>query len=132
MPSPDQIEKEIDHVFFNLLGLDQEDEEDSIFVRVLRYIASKQRIDGTSLFPCEDFRSTCFNLHMRLFVEVRSLQFYLKHLQEKGFFYSMIVSTILPSMSQTSESFSTTRIPFGTLVVEWTLNPSHRLQESSF
>ena len=56
MPSPNQTENEMDHIFIKLFELDLEDEkdsneEDSIFMTVLNDIASKHGIDAIALFP---------------------------------------------------------------------------------
>ena len=96
MPYPNQIEKEIDHMFFNLLELNPEDEEGLIFMSVLSVIASKYGTCTIDLFPYEDFRSKGLNLPIRLAVNVKSFQFYLKYLQEKGCCQSMVVSTTRP------------------------------------
>ena len=72
----------MNHLFFNLLELHPEDEEESIFMRFLRDIASKQGTDSIVIFPSEDLRITGLNLPIRLVVEVKSIQFCLKHLQE--------------------------------------------------
>ena len=50
MHSPNQIEKEMSHLFFNLLELDPEDKEDSIFMSVLSDIVSKYEINAIALF----------------------------------------------------------------------------------
>ena len=78
MTSPTQIEKE--NTFFNLLELDLEDEEDSIFMSVLSDIASKRGMDTTAFFPSEDLRSTILNLPTFLVVKAKSLHLHLKHL----------------------------------------------------
>ena len=86
MPSPNQTEKETNHLFFNLIELDPEDEEDSIFMSVLNDITSKCGIGTIDLLPREDLHSTRLNLPDCLAVEVKSLQHYLKHFQEKLLF----------------------------------------------
>ena len=100
MPSPNQKEKEIDHIFFNLFELDLEYEEDSIFMIVLNDIASKHGTDATSILPHEDLRITGLNLPIHIAVEFKSLQFHLKNLKEKDCSQSIVVSTISPSMGQ--------------------------------
>ena len=74
------------HLFFNLFELDPEDEEDSILMSVLRKIVSKYGLCAIDLFPHGDIRRKGLKLPLRLAVEVKSLQFYLKHLKEKGSF----------------------------------------------
>ena len=54
MPSPDQTKKELDHIFFKLLWLDPEDEEDwneehLIFIKILSGMASKHGIEAIVL-----------------------------------------------------------------------------------
>ena len=51
MASPDQTEKETSRLFFKLLELDPEDQEESIFMSVLSDIASNHGTDAISLFP---------------------------------------------------------------------------------
>ena len=80
MHSPNQIEKEMNHLLFNLFELDPEDEEESIFISILRDIASKNGADCMALFPYKDLHITGLNLPIHLSVEVKSIQFYLKHL----------------------------------------------------
>ena len=79
------------HIFSNLFELDLEDkedskEEDSISMTFLSGIDTNHGIDSIVLLTCEDYRSTCLSLSIRLAVKVKSLQFYLKCLQEKGMF----------------------------------------------
>ena len=52
----------------------------------LRNIDSKHGMGTIALLPCKDLRITGFNLPIRLAVKVKSLQFYLKYLQEEGLF----------------------------------------------
>ena len=68
----------------------------------LRDISSNHGTDAIALLPHEDLRSTGLNIHILLTVEVKLLQFYLKHLQEEGihsiddsFDYSSIDESIL-------------------------------------
>ena len=49
MPSPNQIENEMNNLFFKLLELDLEDEEESILMSVLRDITSKHGVDTIAL-----------------------------------------------------------------------------------
>ena len=49
MPSPNQLEEEKDHIFFNLFELDPEDEEGSISMNVLSDIVSKHRLNAIYL-----------------------------------------------------------------------------------
>ena len=86
MPLPNQIEKEISHLFFNLLELDLEDEEESIFMSVVSDIDSKVGVEAIALLSCEDLRSIGTNLPFCLAVEFKSLQLHLHHLQEEVLF----------------------------------------------
>ena len=98
MPSTDQTKKELDHIFFNLFELDQEDEEDwneenLVFMSVLSDIASKHRTYDIALLSHEELRGIIakeskqdINLPHYLRGHVKSLQFCLKNLQEKGLF----------------------------------------------
>ena len=91
MPEPNQMEKEMDHIFFSLFETDLEDEKDSneedlTLMSILSEIDSKHGTDTMSLLLYEDLRSTGLNLPVRLSVKVKSFQFYLKHLKEKGLF----------------------------------------------
>ena len=56
MPSPNQIEKEMDHIFFKLFELDPEDEAKSIFTIILTIKLSKNKVGTMVLFPCEELR----------------------------------------------------------------------------
>ena len=57
MLSPDQIEKDRSHLFFSLIELDPEDEEESIFMSVLSNIASKHGINAIDIFLTKIFAS---------------------------------------------------------------------------
>ena len=83
MPSPNQVEKEMNHLFLNFLELDPEDEEWPIFMSVLRDIASKHGTFDMPILSHEDLRRMSANLPICLGVEVKSLQLHLKYLQEK-------------------------------------------------
>ena len=77
MPSLNQIEKEMDHVFFNIFELNLEDEEYSneeglIFMSVLSDIALKHGRYTIYLLPYEYLRSTGFNLPIYLAVKFKS------------------------------------------------------------
>ena len=76
----------MDYLFFDLFELDTENEEDSIFMGVLKDATSKHGMDSIALLEHEELRTTYLSIPIRLDVEVNSLQFYLKHLQEKGLF----------------------------------------------
>ena len=86
MPLSNQTEKKMNHIFFNLFELDLENEEDAIFIGVLNDATSKHGMDAIALLKCEELLSTCLSVHVRLDVEVNSLQLYLKHFQEKEMF----------------------------------------------
>ena len=66
MPSPNQKEKDMDHVFFNIFDLCLENEVDSIFMGVLNDIDSNHGTDTIDLFTREDIRSAGLNLSIRL------------------------------------------------------------------
>ena len=68
---PDQIEKEMNHLFFNLIELDPEDEEEWIFTSVLNDIASKRGSDDIALLYHEDLHSTGAIISLFLVVEVK-------------------------------------------------------------
>ena len=80
MPLSNQIKKETNHVFFSLLELDPEGKEESTFMSVLSDIASKHGTDVIDLSPYEETRSAGSSLPFYLVVEIKSLQFCLKHL----------------------------------------------------
>ena len=80
MPSPNQTGKEINHLFFNLLELYPEDEEESIFMGVLSKIASKHGMYLINILSYEDLRSIGTNFTFYLAAEVKSIQLHLKHL----------------------------------------------------
>ena len=87
MPSPNQTKKEMDHIFSNLLELDPEDEDDSMFIRILTKKLSKHGIGAMVLLPWKELcemldENLCF-CHLR---KIKSLPFYLKNFQEKGLF----------------------------------------------
>ena len=63
----------MDHIFFNLLELDPEIEEDSILMGVLNGMGLKHKMHVIALFLHEYLRSTCLNLPILLAVEVKSL-----------------------------------------------------------
>ena len=86
MPLPNKIEKEMDRIFIDLFELDTEDGEDSIFMWVLNDMVSMHGMDTIVLWPREDLHIRGLILLIHLAVEVKSLQFYLKHLQEKELF----------------------------------------------
>ena len=54
MPSPNQTKKKMDHIFFNLFELDPEDEDDSIFGRILIIKWSKDGTNDMVLLPCKE------------------------------------------------------------------------------
>ena len=91
MSSPNQIKKDTSRVFINLLQLDLDDEEESIFIRILRDMMLENGIEAIVLLSYEDLRNIKdqadkqgTGLPFYLVTEIKSLQFYLKHLQEKG------------------------------------------------
>ena len=102
MPSPDQKKKELDLIFFNLLWLDPEEEECwneeyLIFIKIISDMASKHRIEAIVLLSHEEIRKILSEIKAKaskqgtnsprcLSSDVRSLQIYLKTLQEKGLF----------------------------------------------
>ena len=104
MHSPNQIVKDMNHAFFDLIELDPEDEEEKMFMSVLCDTTSEHGTDAIALLSCEDLLSMDANLPFYLVEEVKSLQLYLKRLQEEGFYSIDDISTIRPSMSQPSES----------------------------
>ena len=58
-------------LFFSLLELDLEHEEESIFISVLSGIDSKHKTDAIDIFPYEDLRNTGASLPICLAVEVK-------------------------------------------------------------
>ena len=54
--STSYTKKEMDHIFFNLFGLDREEEEDSSFARILTRKWSKDGIDAMVLLPWKEIR----------------------------------------------------------------------------
>ena len=126
MPSPDQRNKELDHIFFNLFELDPLDEVDwnenhLIFMDVLSEMALKHGTCAIVLLSHEELREILHEIkakarkkHTHLTVclssDVRSLQLCLKNLQEKDCSHLMVVSTTLPSMSQILETVDTPKL----------------------
>ena len=58
---------------FNLIELDLEYEEESIFMSVLSNISSKRGMDAIALLIFENLRSTCASLPFYLGAKVKSL-----------------------------------------------------------
>ena len=61
MPSPDQVKKKLDSIFFNLFELDPWGEEDLneehlIFMKILSSMASKHGTNAIDLLSCEELR----------------------------------------------------------------------------
>ena len=73
MPSSNQIEKKMDHLFFSLFELDPENEEDSIFIGDWNEGKSNHGMDIIALLAHEEIRSTGLRFTIRLAVEVNSL-----------------------------------------------------------
>ena len=78
-------------IFFKLFQWDLEDKNESIFMSILRDVMSEDGTDVVVLLSREEFRSTksqtgkqAANLPSCLANGIKSLQFCLKHLQEKG------------------------------------------------
>ena len=104
IPSPNQIEKEMNHLFFKLIELDSADKEELTFMSFLNDLSSKYGIDSIALLSHEDLLSIGANLPLFLALEVKSIQLYLRQLQKQVFTQPMIVSTNRPSMILSSES----------------------------
>ena len=75
MTAPNQVDKEMSHLFFNLFELDPEDEQESFFMSVLIDISPKHEKHSTSLFSHEDLLMIGLNLPVHLGMEVKSIQF---------------------------------------------------------
>ena len=82
MPSSNQTEKEMSHLFFNIFELDPKDEKESIFMSILSDLASKHALDAIALLLHECLRRKGLNLPIRLAMEVKSIKFCLQQLQE--------------------------------------------------
>ena len=86
MPSPNQTEKQTSRLFFSLLKLEPEDEEESFFTIILSGIDLKHGLDAISLLPCEDIHITRENLPFYIVADDKSRQFHLNYFQEKGLY----------------------------------------------
>ena len=86
MSAPNQTEKYVSNVLINLFQLDLEDEEESIFMVTLIDTLSEDGTGAITLLHYEDIRNIGANFPFYLVVEVKSLHFYLNHLQEQGLY----------------------------------------------
>ena len=84
MTETNQTEKDAINALISLLQLDEEDEEESIFMIILRDTMSEDGADIIALFSYKDLRNTGARIPFYLVVEVKLLQFCLKYLQEQG------------------------------------------------
>ena len=71
MPVPNQIEECASNVLINIFLLDPEDEEESIFIIILRDTMSEDITDSTALLSCEDIHNSGVNLPFYLVTEVK-------------------------------------------------------------
>ena len=83
----------MDHMFFNFFELDQDDEKTQHFQASYQKKCLKDGEDAVVFLSFEELReikaqsdNQAKNLPTYLFSEMKLLQFYLKHLQEKGLF----------------------------------------------
>ena len=146
MPSPDQIKKELDHIFLNLFESDPWDEEDwnekhLIFMEILSEMALKHGIGAIVLLSHEELReilrevqakasdqgtSLCFYLSGK----VNQLQFHLKNLQEKRMF-SFDSSFDYSSFDELDfRKFSWDQLALPTLAMDGTLALPHHLRKN--
>ena len=124
----------MDQIFFNLFELDLEDEEDSIFARILKRKLSKYGVEAMVLLSFEELREIkekldkqAENLPSCLFSKMKALQFYLKHLHAK-YLFSIDGSFDYSSIDESeSRKLTTTLLQFSKLVVTETLELSHHL-----